>query len=130
MRFGIVFVGDFVAKFFSQFGKGKTDGAIDQRMARIVRAIMSQSAQAVSEFIQVGGFIYQIGYKIATANIMGQVAEEYVPKWIVSHVLNETASVGVGVRFLKFLFAGLWEPLQQERRNLILPHDIDEFLVS
>ncbi len=59
---------------------------------------MRQRAQREGIFVQVLGFAQEILNEVSAANVMGQIAEERVPKRIVTHVLNDGAAIGIRVR--------------------------------
>ena len=75
-------------------------------------------------------FVDHIDDEVAAADIMGEVAEVLVAKWVVAHVLNQRPSIGEGVRFLQILWSRCWESLGQQWLNVILPKKIDNFFVG
>ena len=60
---------------------------------------------------------------------MRKVAEEFTAEWVVTHILNDGAAVGVGVCLDQLLRSRLREPAQEEGLNPVLPRGIDNGLM-
>jgi hypothetical protein len=130
VSFGIVGVSDCVPVFFLQFGKFQGDHQVDRRMAAVVRGVVGQGSQGESVLVHVSGVAKQCVYKIAAPHIVNQVTEEHAAKWVVPHILHQRTAVGVGVCLKQVVFRRTGEPLEQERLNLVLPHQVYDLLMG
>lgn len=68
--------------------------------------------------------------EVTRADVMGEIAEEGVAERVVAEILNGAAAVGVGVSFLDLRLGEVWEALEQEWANRLLPREIDKLLVG
>ena len=91
---------------------------------------MGQGSQSESILVEIRGVPEERFHKVATANVVDQIAEELVAERVVAHVLQHASAVGVGMGLLQVLFGGVRETLQQQRLNLIIPHQIHDLLVG
>ena len=79
-----------------------------------IGGIVLQRAERERIFVQVLRFADQRRDEIATADVMREIAEKAAAERIISHVLNDAASVSVGVRLLQLLRRRVGESLQKQ----------------
>ncbi len=91
---------------------------------------MRQRAEGESVFIEVVRFVDQIYDEVSTAHVMGEVAEVLIPERIVAHILDQRTSVGKGVSFPQIVGARTRESLGEQGLNVVLPQQVDDFLVG
>src|SRR5882724_6749074 len=60
---------------------------------------------------------------------MREVAKEGASVRIVAHVLNDRASIGIGLRTAQIFFGSLWKFLEKQWLDVILPGGIDDGFV-
>jgi hypothetical protein len=87
---------------------------------------MRQSAQGKCVFIQVFGFCEKRKDEIAASDIMGQVAEEFAAKRIVTHVLDNRAAINIRMGLQEIFWVRIRETLQELRHNVVLPGCVDD----
>ena len=56
---------------------------------------------------------------------MREITEEFIPEWVVTQILNNRASVGIGVGLEQLLRSRVRESLQEQWNNVVLPHGVD-----
>jgi hypothetical protein len=61
---------------------------------------------------------------------MHQIAEIPTTERIVAEILDDSASIGVGMRFLYLAFGQSRVSLEQKRADLVGPHQIHDLLVG
>src|SRR5205807_8747865 len=98
----------FVKRNFSpillpQLGKLVGYRGVHRRMPGNVCRIMRQSSQSEGIVIHVSGVGNERRHKIATADVMHQVAEESIAEGVVTHVLNQTSTIGIRMGYTQFL---------------------------
>src|SRR5262245_28445561 len=98
-------------------------------MAIVVGSVVRQRAQRKGVLIEVSCLRQQIQDEIAAADVMQQCAKERVPEWIVTDVLDDGATVRVGVRPAEVFRRGIGIALQQERNDTVLPRRVNDRLV-
>ena len=91
-------------------------------MAVNVGDIVRERAQRKGIFIGILAFSQQLQDKVPGADVMGQVAEILVAERVVAQILNDRATIGIGMRFVKLVFGKFRKALQQERPDLARPH--------
>ena len=69
-------------------------------MTHIVGRVVSESAESEGVFVQVAGCMHEVDDEIAAAHVMRQIAEVFIAKRVVAHVLHQAATVSESVRFL------------------------------
>ena len=129
VSFGVLGVGDFIAKLRAQHGKFNSSNAINSGVAHIVRRIVRQSAERECVFIDVGCVAQQVTYKIPCPCVVQQITEVFLSEWIVPHVLHQASSVSEGVGAPQVIGGRHRKALEQHRPKLILPRQIDYLLV-
>lgn len=68
--------------------------------------------------------------EISGANVVSEIAEEWITEGIIAKVLNGAAAVGVGVGFVDLRIGEVGILVEQEWTNRLLPGEIDELFVS
>jgi hypothetical protein len=91
---------------------------------------MRQCAQSEGVFVYIGGVAQQGGDEISGANIVLKIAEMFLAKRIVAHVLNQASTIGEGVCLQEIVGSGAGKALQQHGLNLILPCEIHDLFVG
>jgi hypothetical protein len=66
-------------------------------VTRSISSIVRQCAQRECVFIQIGGFFDQGDNKIAAADIVREITEEFIAERVVTQILNNCTAVGIGV---------------------------------
>src|SRR6266581_3160754 len=61
---------------------------------------------------------------------MREIAEILVAERVVTHVLDQRAAVGKGMRFLEILCARSWESFGKQRLNVVLPKKVDDLFMG
>src|SRR5882762_3809352 len=130
MRLGIIGVSSAVPKFPAQPWKFDDHYPVDGRMPGIVSGVMGERTQSKCILVQIRSFGDQVHYKVAAAHVVHQVAEVFVPEWIVAHVLNEGPTVCVSMRLAKIFFGRGRELFLQQGLNLVLPQQVNDFFVG
>jgi hypothetical protein len=69
-----------------------------------VRGIVGQSAQSEGVLIDILTFPKQLDNEVSTANVVRQIAEFPAAEWVVAEILDDGASIGVGMRLLELVF--------------------------
>src|SRR5713226_8306437 len=91
---------------------------------------MGERAHAESVLIEIFRVSQQSQDEIAAANVMCEVAKKGAAVWVVAHILNDGAAVGVGLCPAQILLGRLREFLQQQRPDVRLPSRIDDGLMG
>jgi hypothetical protein len=61
---------------------------------------------------------------------MHQVAEFFIAEWVIAEILDDGASIGVGVGLPDLILGQSRKSLKEERLDLIGPKQVDDFLVG
>ncbi len=130
VRFRIVGIGNFTSVLGPELGKFQRHDLVDDGMPHVIGGVMRQRPQREGVLVDVGRFFDQGGNEFSAAHIVQQVAEIFIAAGVVTHVLNQAAAVGIGVRLPKVVCSGLGKPVQEHRLNLVLPRQIHDFFVS
>src|SRR5208282_2782253 len=72
----------------------------------------------------------QFANEISAANIVHQIAELHAAKGVVAQILDDRASIGIGMRFRKLCFGQAREACEQERLELVRPQQVHDLLVG
>src|SRR5271154_4627820 len=91
-----------------------------------IRGVVGESTQCKCIFVQIVGLGDKRENEIAAPNVVREITKESAAERIIAHVLNDCASVGVGMRLLQFFWSRAGETLQQCRPNSITPRCIDD----
>jgi hypothetical protein len=75
-------------------------------------------------------FEQQLADEIPSADVVDQAAEFGAAERVVAEILNDGASVGVGIRILDLIFGQAGNPLQQEGTDVVSPEEVYNFLVG
>ena len=70
---------------------------VDRRVTCDIRRVVRQGAQCEGVLIDILALEQQLVNKVSTADVMHQVAEFSVAEWVVTEILDDGASVRVGV---------------------------------
>ena len=92
-----------LAKLRSQFRKLDRDRLVDRRVARDIRRIVRQCAQREGVLVGILAFEQQLTHEISAANVMHQVAKIFTAEWVITQILDDGASVGVGMGLLELV---------------------------
>jgi len=71
---------------------------VHRRVANDVRRIVRQGSQSEGILVDVLAFEQQFANKVSAADVMHQIAEFTAAERIVAKILDDGASVGVGMR--------------------------------
>src|SRR5208337_1181898 len=93
------------------------------------RRVVRERSQCEGVLIGILALVQQFENEIPAAHVMHQVAEFLAPKWIIAKILDDRASIGIGVCVLDLIRGKIWEALQQQRLNLGGPRQVDDLLV-
>src|ERR1700687_5342843 len=111
-----------LAIFCPKLGVFDGDGPVDCRMTSYIRRIMRKCAQRESVLVDILTFEQQLPNKVSAANVVHQVAEFCTAEGVVAEILDDRASVGVGMCLGELLFGQPWISLKQEGPDLVGPH--------
>ena len=115
--------------FARSFGYCDGDGLVDRRVAGDIRRIVRQGSQREGVLVDILAFEQQLANKVSAADVVHQVAEFSAAERVVAEILDDGASVGVGMRFLDLVFRQSRISLEQEGLDLIGPEQVYDFLV-
>src|SRR5207245_9754165 len=62
-------------------------------------------------------------------NVMEQIREFVDAERVIANVLNNAATVSIGMSFLDLILSSRWEALEERGANGGVPGDVDEFFV-
>ena len=131
VRETIVFKRHAIAEFLPQARIQDRNGSIDaQTMAVVVRSVVRQGADSKSKFVDVLRIAQECLNEVAAANVMREVAKEGLSVRIVAHVLNDRASIGIGLRTAQIFLGSLWKFLEKQGLYVRLPGGIDDSFVG
>src|SRR5579872_2118062 len=99
-------------------------------MALDIRGVVGEGAEREGVLVEVFLFAEEIHDEIAAADVVDQVAEEMAAEWVVAHVLEYAAGIGIAMRFLQLFRFGLGIPGQQQRLDVGIPSRVDDGFVS
>lgn len=105
------------------------DGLVDSWVAGIVRRIVGKSAQREGVLVDILAFVQPLANEVSAPDVMHQVAKFRAAEGVVTEILDDGASIGIGMRLLELLFRHSGISLEQKRGNLILPEQVNNFLV-
>src|ERR1700739_3806360 len=95
-------------------------------MSRNVGRVVGKGTEGKRIFVQIMRLGDECENEIATPNIVREITKELAAEGIVAHVLNDGASIGIGVGLLQLLRSGAGKALQQQRLYTIGPGCIDD----
>jgi hypothetical protein len=99
-------------------------------MADGVADVVGEGADGEGKLVRGLGVVQEREDEVAGADVVGEVGEELVAEGVVAEVLNGTAAIGIGVRFLKLGFSKCGEVLEKDGTDGLLPGEVDELLVG
>ena len=126
----VVFVGDDRTIFGAQLGIDGSHPCIDCRVAPGVGSVMAECPQGKGKLVDIARFPQHDRDEISRAHIMEIIGEFVAAERIVANVLNNRATVGVGMSCLEFVFCGCWESFQEGRLDVGVPGNVNEFFVG
>jgi len=91
---------------------------------------MAERADAEGKFVEVVDSLIRFGGEVAAADVVGEVAEEFVAERVVAEILDEAAAVGVGVGFDEFVRSGVGIALKEKRFYFVLPQDVNDLFMG
>src|SRR2546430_5858075 len=101
-----------------------------QAVTVVVRGAVRERTDGESVLVYIFGVSQQSLDEVTTADVMREVAEKGAAVWVVAHILNDGAAIGVGLCPAQILLGGLREFLQQQRPDVRLPSRIDDGLMG
>jgi hypothetical protein len=113
----------------AQLGILDSNGLVDRGVTGDVCCIVRQCAQREGVLVDILALEQHLTNKVSAAKVMHQVAEFLAAERIVTQILDDSASVGVGVRFFKVVFRQSGISLEQKRPDLVGPEQVDDLLV-
>ena len=100
MRQRILFVGYPVSVLLFQLRVQDGDGAVyPDRMTLVIGGIVGERPEREGIFIDVLRIAQESQDEVSAANVMSQVADESTAVWVIAHVLDNGAPIGIGVGF-------------------------------
>ena len=102
---------------------------VDRRVAGDIRRIVRQGAQREGVLVDILAFEQQLANKVSAADVMHQVAEFPAAERVVAEILDDGASVGVGMGLPDLVFRQSRISLEQQGSDLIGPEQVHDFLV-
>ena len=103
-------------------GGGGIDGVV---VADVVAEVMRHGSQGEGVFIGIARIAQEGSNEIAAADVVGQVAEEFVIKRIVAEILNSATAIGIGVSLAQLRCSDGGEAGFEERFERGFPSEID-----
>jgi len=103
---------------------------VDRRVTCDIRRIVRQGTQCESILVDVLAFEQQPANKVSAADVMHQVAEFSVAEWVVTEILDNSASIRVGMGLPDLVFLQSRIPLEQQGLDRISPEQVYNLLVS
>jgi hypothetical protein len=100
------------------------------RVASDIGRVVGQRPQGERILVYILALQQKLANEISGSNVMSQVAEFLAAEGVVTQVLNDRATVCVGVRFLDLIVGQSGITLEQERPDLIGPEQVHNFLVG
>ena len=94
-----------------------------------IRRIVRQRAQGEGILVDILAFEQQLANKVSAADVMHQVAEFLAAERVVAEILDDGATIGVGMRLPDLVFRQPRISLEQKGPNLIGPEQVYDFLV-
>ena len=105
------------------------NGPVYSRVAGDIRRIVCERSQRECVSVGILAIEYQFANEVSTANVMYQVAELPTAERVVAEVLDNSASVGIRVRFRDLLLRQRRKTLEEEWPDFIGPKQIYDFFV-
>jgi hypothetical protein len=90
-----------------------------------IGSVVGKGSQRESIFVQILGLGDERENKITATNIVRQIAKELTAEGIVAHVLNDGASIGIGMGLEQLLRSRLGKSAQEYGFDVVLPCGID-----
>src|SRR6266567_8795958 len=90
-------IADGLAIFCAEFGILDRDGLIDRGVTGYVRCIVRKGAQGEGVLVDILAPQQQLENKISTADVVHQIAKFPAAKRVVAEILDDRASVGIGM---------------------------------
>jgi len=75
-------------------------------------------------------FEQQLPNKVSATDVMHQAAEFRAAEGVIAEILDDGASIGVGMRLLDLVLRQSWISLEEEGLDLIGPEQVYNFLVG
>src|SRR5581483_5935066 len=98
-------------------------------MTRDIRRIVRQRAQSEGVLVGILGLEQQLANEVAATDVMHQVAEFPAAERVVAKILDNGATVRVGMRLPDLVFRQSRISLEQEGLDLIGPEQVYDLLV-
>ena len=92
--------------------------------------VMRQRAEGEGVLVEVLRVVNHRLHEGAGADIMSEIAEDLVAERVVPDILNDATAVSVRVGLQQVLRRGVGETREQQRLDLLVPHQIDDLFVS
>src|ERR1700689_2935084 len=99
-------------------------------MPAVVRRIMRHGSNRESIVVQILRIVQQCLDKIAAAKIVREIAKEFIAVWVVAHVLNDGATVGVSMGAAKLVPGGSWKTREEQGADICIPGCINNGFVG
>ena len=124
-------VADGASVFCLQFreldGNGEVGGvSVAERIADVVR----ERADSEGQLVRVVRIAEEIDDKVSGANVVGQIRKRLIAEWVVSDVLNDATTVGIGTCAIEFGGGQVRIAAQEQGNDGILPREVDELFVG
>src|SRR5690242_13908994 len=99
-------------------------------VAVVVGGVVRQSSQSESVFVQILRLQDEVDHEVAGPHIVQKIGEKFRAERVIAHVLNDAASVGVGVRLLQLLRRTVGESFEKQSLDGGVPQRVDDRFVS
>jgi len=126
----VVGVPDGLAELGAQLGVLEGDGLVYGGMAGDIGSEVSECTESKGVFVGILALQEQLADEIAAANVVQQIAEFHAAKGIVAEILDDRASVGVGVCFGELSLRKRRESLEEEWTKITGPEQVYNFLMG
>ena len=131
MRHRIVPIGHVISIFAPQLGIQHRHRPVGRDAVPLgIGGIVLQRAESERVFVEVLRLADQRRDEVPTADVMREIAEKAAAERIISQVLNDAATVGVGVRLLQLLRGCVGKSFEEQFLEGGIPHGIDDGFVG
>src|ERR1019366_5225619 len=112
---------DRLAKLRAQFRILDRYRLVDRRVARDIRRIVRQCSQRECVLVDILAFEQQLANEVSAADVVHQVAKFRAAEWVVAEILDDGASIGVGMRVPDLVLRKSRIALEEEGLDRIRP---------
>ena len=99
-------------------------------MTDAITNVVGERADGEGEFVGGVRIAKKALDEVAGADVVDEIREQAAAERVVPEILDERTAVGVGAGLAQRVGGGAGEPLLQDRRNLVVPHHVDDRFVG